>query len=171
MMRQRFQGPRQRPTRGKDWFELRATQALIVPGTPQAAWAILPSVIDIELTDPTVLGGRISAMARNVTVPAANTSYVGFGLIKWNFTDDTVPTQVPRPITDVDADWLWWWIVPIANGGASQFQGNGAGPESLLRFKSKRKLGNDSSLLWAFEAAGAVNYEVQVLGRALLMER
>ncbi len=155
----------------KDWYGLSTFNGVVVAGTPMCSWAILPSVIDTELVDPTVIMCRIAYLISNATQPANNSSVFALGLIRWNFIDDTIPTQCPRPLTDVDADWLYWAASPYTSQvPAGSLGSNGSGPESLVRTKAKRKLGNDSSLLWSVEVgAGSVSVNFHMHGRALLI--
>ena len=115
-----------------------------------ANWIVLPSTVRFEYTDPTLFATRIFFAARTDAAPLAGGSFIGFGVIAWDAIDDTVPTQIPRPITDCNLDWVTRAVAPVPLGTP-------AGTVFTLTFdfthlsSARRRLGAERGILGVIE--------------------
>jgi hypothetical protein len=132
-----------------DWYHSQGLGG-VAPGDRIGGWHILPSVIQPDLTDPTLMATRIVASGRT----AATTLFGGFagvGLIRWNYINDALPDPLPNVFSpDGDMDWIARVVTAVPSGTLAG---------SILQFsfldkqyesKARRRLGNDSSLLIVF---------------------
>ena len=140
-----------RPRRPMDWY-CGNFDGITVEGVPECAWAILPSELHEETTDPTLMASRVALRNNPVTAPANNAAIAAFGIIAWNYVDDTVPTMCPDPLANCDFDWVWWHGSPRVVNDASP-EGNG-GSDTQILSKARRRLGNDQSLLFVVSSVG-----------------
>ncbi len=148
-----------------DWYcgEAEGT----VGNSPFCTWLILPSVIQL-LQDPTAMAIRVAAVTSPVSAPGGNTSILAAGIIAWNYLDDSVPNPCPGPLTECDADWMWWWAAPDVAGPVI-VSANGGADTNILS-KARRRLGNDQSLLLVAQTLGPVDHNFHIHARALIKE-
>jgi len=155
--------------RKKEWYWANQNSGGIITAAPNvntisAAWIKTPSgVVDtstpvdtIAPEDETVL--RLISLA-SLTVQGDHLqsqfdrSVAGMGIIRWEDVDESAPviTDVPWPLQNGSADWLWWWMVPLTftpgstAGFATYF--NHTGPEFLASSRAQRKLSQNAGLL------------------------
>ena len=140
----------------------------LAAGTKFCGWFILPSILQDGYTDPTLMSTRMFGTVQSSVAPAAD-SIVAVGLIVWNGVDDVAPTasNCPGPITDCDADWIWWWAVPEV-AGPSVIR-TVVSDSAVIISQARRKLGNDKGVLWAVESKVSV-YAYHFHGRCLIKE-
>lgn len=90
----------------------------------------------------------------NVTQVGASSVQVGAGIIRWaqNTQDIPNPLEIPNPVIDSDADWLYQWQQGRAMSGVPAGTvtslTNFVSPDSLQGAKSKRKLSSKQGLLF-----------------------
>jgi len=85
-------------------------------------------------------------------------------------TNETVEAQVPRPLTDLHADWLWWQMIDLApsdDARTATWEVMG-GP---LRIRAKRRLDEIGMRLWVvFQASNASgDYNIRYTSSTLLI--
>jgi len=117
----------------------------------------------------TIGGIMLDFVASRVAAGADPESFLQIGVI---CTDEDTAAQVPRPLTDQHADWMWWQMIgfpaPGADSVTSTFQAMG-GP---LRVRSKRKCTELGTDLWlvaqASDAVGTYDFLVNASTLMLL---
>jgi len=91
---------------------------------------------------------------------------LGMGLIQWDGISDTPPaiTDIPFPVQNGSADWLWWWVSPAISGsiapgafGSTLATYNLNAPEAFTMTKAQRKLSTNKGLLLVAEVFANVN--------------
>ncbi len=171
-------GGNARPRRPMDWIkgEIDSSQAGLAYGTPVCKWLCDPEQLRHEFTDPTLMATRVMGMVRAETGAIISDSTVfAAGLIAWNFTTDGAgasvhPSECPR-LLDIecqDEDWIWTWYAPFVNGSSpSQVIASGNHDS-----KARRRLGNDSGLLFVVQTFGSppVNFHYHFHARCLIKE-
>jgi hypothetical protein len=134
-----------------DWYHSETGQFLPA-NTHAAAWHILPSTIQPELTDPTLMALRAFIGIKTSQLPLALGAFVGVGVIAWNYVDDNIPLQIPSVMApDGDMDWIARWVGVALPG---TFDGTQLNPnifDNTHLVKARRRLGNDRSLLIVYQ--------------------
>ncbi|PSM54807.1 hypothetical protein C4L39_26310, partial [Clostridium diolis] len=121
MIRRSRGGGRATPKGIRGSFDWECAQAFVAlaSGNAAAGWAVLPSEVRLQYTDPTAYATRLFAHIRlSAQVPAGGAT-LAIGIIDWDSRDDTVPTEIPRPITDCNLDWMDRFSIPAPEGQAS----------------------------------------------------
>lgn len=163
-------------TRRKDWqsnSNFESVPGTIAPGTlllasqwvapPADTFGQVPGANDqIEQEeDNTVVrlmaSTVISVSTSGVVAPATpgGVVFFGAGILVWeqNTQDIPNPLEIPNPIVDADADWLWQWNTPIDLSGL----GNNAllvrtntisSTDVQMSSRAKRKLSSKRGLLY-----------------------
>jgi hypothetical protein len=155
-----------------DWYHAQITVANLGINQHIAEWLILPSDIQENLTDPTLMAIRAFLNMRT-TSECCFTGFGGFagiGVIAWNYVDDNVPLDIPQVLSpDGDMDWIARWIgvAPMTTPAGTNLNPNIFDNTHLN--KARRRLGNDRSLLVVFETVDiSANYAIDL--RALIKE-
>jgi len=162
-----------RPLRPMDWW--RGTFNSNAAGSSvQCAWMMLPSLLQ-GLSDPTSMAARIAVATRTLDAATAGDT-IAYGVIAWDYVDpitNAVPVPCPALIRlplEQDLDWLWRYDIPLAAGTpAGIVDSNSNGPESYVSTRAKRRLGNQSSLLFVAQNVG-IGVEFHAHWRVLVKE-
>jgi len=158
MRKARFSRGSSRPARPMDWYHSESA-GFNPPNTHSAAWHILPSVIQPDLTDPTLMAARAFVGMRTLSYSTALGAFVGIGLIAWNYVDDATPLQIPSvQAPDGDFDWIARWVGIVH---PSTLPGTDLNPnifDNTHLVKARRRLGNDRSLLVVFQTVAVSAY-------------
>ena len=133
---------------------------------------VLPSELESEYVDPTLLATRLCSGIRVTTSPTGAVSGVAIGVIAWDDVNDTVPAaaDAPGPYRDSDLDWIARQVACIPVGTPAGTQYESADGFSYLS-KARRKLGASRGILCTVEASGTsivVNVSLDV--RCLLQQ-
>jgi len=168
--RRAFSGRSARPARPMDWEGAAVSISLLGPGLMAAGYILPPSIVRTRYTDPTLMATRIFLQCQNGAQTAGVWGELGFGLIAWTDVNDTAPApgDIPSPLTNLDADWIWRYVQPIAPGAA--LDNNGQFLDSVHMSKAKRRLGNDKGLLMVFHNFAASNAAFYADARCLIKE-
>ncbi len=142
-----------RPVRPMDWECAQlATNALPTDGI-SCAWVVLPSVMRGRYTDPTLMASRWW-LDGTVAAQGAAGGFLGVGLIAWDSPTDATPALCPDPLDQCDLDWITRHVWPrAATQGAALLNGVTFDLDHLS--KAKRRLGNQSSILYVASSTGA----------------
>jgi len=77
--------------------------------------------------------------------------FMGAGVIVWEGMSDNPPTilDVPNPVFNGSADWVWRWVAPFAGNYAagSGFFGQSQGSDIYNQSRAQRKLSSRQGLL------------------------
>jgi hypothetical protein len=134
-----------------DWYHSETGQRLFI-NEHAAAWHILPSTIQPELTDPTLMASRAFVGIRTFETPIIPGAFAGIGLIAWSYVDDNIPLQIPSVMApDGDMDWICRWIGVVPQGTPAGTQLNPNIFDNTHLSKARRRLGNDRSLLIVYQ--------------------
>ncbi len=138
-----------------DWYHSQSFVSL-GPGQKSSTWHILPSVIQPDLTDPTLMALRAFLQFRLDAGTTTGTGFVALGIIAWSYVTDAAPTlaaDTPSVMSpDGDMDWIARWVSPVLNGTNA---GTLLSPnifDNTHLVKARRRLGNDRSLLIVYES-------------------
>lgn len=170
-MRSRRRVHRHSSSRRKDWqsnSNFEAVPGNITPGTLllSSYWIAFPAdtfgevagVNDqIEVEEDNTIVRLMTTVAvgfRNTDAGSQGAVFAGAGIIRWeqNTQDVANPLEIPNPIIDSDADWLWQWnqarnlaAVPAATNTVLT---NYVSSENWEVSKAKRKLTSKQGLLF-----------------------
>lgn len=86
-------------------------------------------------------------------------------------TNEVTEAQVPRPLTDLHADWMWWGMIAfpdLADDVETSSWETRGGP---LQIRAKRRLDEIGMRLWVvFQASNASgDYSVRYTSSALMI--
>ena len=115
----------------------------------------------------TVRGIMVDFSIQAATASTSNTAGVTFGVIT---LDQNVSSNVPTPVTQPHADWMWWQFIgmPDAAAGASEttFRALG-GP---LRLGASRRIEELGTHLWGVvQTDGAYTVDIRMRTSVLLL--
>jgi len=134
-----------------DWEYALIEFGAIAANSKSAAYVVLPSELNAQYTDPTLMASRLISgyiSASNVTLAGA----VAFGLIAWDDLNDVAPVgaELPGPITNGNLDWIIRQFlgpqVPSAVNGYYVSPG-----DSSVSSKARRRLGSSRGILAVIE--------------------
>jgi len=127
----------------------------------KAFWVKVPAGVENTSTPGNDLEPEDWTLTRTLvqigmSAQANTTGFVfGFfsaGLIRWQGIDDTppIPTQIPFPVCDGDADWIWTWTAPDALllGGTDLIEKGNDGQDTYTKSSPQRKLSSRDGLLF-----------------------
>jgi len=157
--------------RRKDWQSNSNHEAVagnIPPGTLSLAsyWIAFPADTFGEVAgandqieqeeDNTIVRLMTSVMVSftNNAVGGNGAVFAGAGIIRWeqNTQDVPNPLEIPNPIIDADADWLWQWsqgkMLQGLPANTTTVLTNFVSPDSLQGSRAKRKLTSKQGLLF-----------------------
>lgn len=145
---------RSRPSAAKEWGGAVATVAAL-SGAQSNFWILDPPAA-LQLDNPTFLTARVFAAVRQAAAAPAGGALATFGIIVASGDPDltTVPTLVPDPSLDPEADWLYRWSAPIppnSPGGTLWFN---AGADTTIVTRARRRIPNGSGLMGVMSATG-----------------
>jgi len=135
-------GNRIRPV---DW-EGAQIVASLPPNSIFGFWVVEPDFINQNLTDPTLMATRWQG---TWVSGSASDGFFTWGLIAWNFVDPlVVPTDLPDPISNSDYDWIARGVgAKFSGAGLQLFSHDGDSGGGAIS-QARRRLGNDSSILF-----------------------
>ena len=183
-MRRSRRSTSSRPLRPMDWvassFEC-GVYASMPRCSAQALWAVPPSVLQSEFTDPTLMVSRlrIGAAVRTVGSFSQNLGVLHFGLITWDDVNDIVPADFPNPFDHGYLDWIGTGFVPITQHSTNTTQDSygfstsedGSG---FIKWPAKRRLGNGKGIMlcakWISGSSGSADLKWDYYYRGLIKE-
>jgi hypothetical protein len=142
-----------------DWYHSESGVNYLFSGSIAAAWHILPSDIQENLTDPTLMATRAFVGMRTETSPTNAVGFLSVGLIAWSYTSDLEPLEIPSVMSpDGDMDWIARWVGVVPYGAPAGFLPNPNIFDNTHLVKARRRLGNDRSLLIVFQAVDVTGH-------------
>ncbi len=158
-----------RPLRGMDWGGANVGNG----ATTQVGigWIFPPSIVQGDYVDPTLMALRLDFTYRLNAAAAGH--IVGFGVIAWDNKDDTIPAATPLPIGNPQLDWIIVARSSVPSGtptGTTVFYHNENAVNTYS--KARRRLGNQTGLLYVLEItpAASVNVNYTFSARYLIKE-
>jgi hypothetical protein len=118
-------------------------------------YVVLPSELNKEYTDPTLMATRAIFTAKTNGLPTAGGASVSLGVIAWDDINDTAPigAEAPGPISNGNLDWVLRQTFPIAVGTPSGTTYSLALDEMYMS-KARRRLGTSRGVLAVIEVIG-----------------
>jgi len=166
-----------RPLRPMDWVASSFAcedEGLVGPCNSAAIYAIPPSLLINDFTDPTLMTSLLD-IGCGVTTGNSGT-YVGkfyFGLIAWDDINDVVPADFPDPFNDSYLDWIGIGALTFSQGASGQgevgFTTSERG-DGFVQWNSKRRLGNQKGILLSVYNNSTQLLSWKYLYRALIKE-
>jgi len=119
-------------------------------------WALLPSAVRTEYTDPTLYATRLFArLNTRGAVGVSPPSAVAIGLIDWSAFDDSLPI-FPGPITDGNLDWIVRYVEPLAPTMPTDGTIFSLVLDTTHLSKARRRLGAENGILVVFETSNII---------------
>ena len=147
-----------------------ATQVLAA-GTRNAQYLVLPSELQAQFTDPTLMRTVAQADIRSLV---AGTIFGAVGIITWDDVNDTPPAagEAPGPFANPNADWLWHSYFFNANGGLVVQATFSDGFATRADSKARRRLGTHRGILMVVENSSLSGQAISCLfgGRCLIKD-
>ncbi len=156
-----------RPARPMDWENARTLANLNGTGII-CNYALPPSELREQYTDPTLIALRVWGQFRQTTTPGTS-QFAAIGMIAWTDANDLVPSDCPGPLSNGDMDWIVRYVVPIWSTSGTLI----IAPVTFdiaHSIKSKRRLGSDKGLLVVFENAAVASVDALFDWRMLIKE-
>jgi len=156
-----------RPRRPMDWEYAFAQVNAIAAGGKASFFVVLPSELNAEYTDPTLMAARLVTSVRTSTV---GVGAVAIGLIAWDDINDTPPIglECPGPITNGNLDWVARQLHLRVNNAIGATSDSNDGFSYLS--KARRRLGSSRSILAVIETIGVAADSIAVDARVLIKE-
>ncbi len=140
-----------RPLRPMDWGsgQIRAN---FTGTTVSAGWLLAPLIARGDFVDPTIMRCITRHMTKyNGGVPLTTGGEVGMGIIAWDHVNNSIPSDIPGPVSDGNVDWMIRSVIIVpdqAPVGFLAYQQDDVFAES----SAKRRLGNQAGLLWVLQS-------------------
>jgi hypothetical protein len=117
-----------------------------------AGWLLAPLAARNSYVDPTIMRLITRHMMRyNGGVILGTGGAIGMGIIAWDSVNDQIPGFLPGPVTSPEVDWMTRSVIIVPDQtpvGLLAYQQD----DVFASSSAKRRLGNQSGLLWVLES-------------------
>ncbi len=158
-----------------DWIgSSTAAVITVAPGAVNAQYLVLPSEVQEQFTDPTLVRTRGDLIVTSALF-ASGFMRAAVGIIPWDDSNDTPPVspETPSPLSSTSMDWIWhdWIFQPVSTGNLSYQASIGSAGGTAVDSKAMRRLGGRRGILLVLEnASTSINSITAMYGFRCLLK-